>query len=165
MAENTGKENKDKGAVQGTGTHPENSPQQQTQSEPLEMEFDVPNPLQEMIDSNNAVLESNQAVIDSNNAVLEAIAQFNENAEKVVKDIISEAKAVGNPEKEQTATTTPAVEVKINKKAKYVVAKGRAFHSSVSGGQVGEGVDVSGLEPDRLKALIAQGIAVEDTED
>lgn len=165
MAENTGKENKDKGAVQGTGTHPENSPQQQTQSGSLEMEFDVPNPLQVVIDSNNAVLESNQKVIDSNNAVLEAIAQFNENAEKVVKGIISEAKAVGSSAKDQTATLTPAVDVKINKKAKYVVAKGKAFHSSVSGGLVGEGVDVSGLEPDRLKSLIAQGIAVEDSED
>lgn len=74
-------------------------------------------------------------------------------------------KKEGNNAKEQTATPSPITDVKINKKAKYVVAKGRAFHSSVSGGLVGEGVDVSGLEPDRLKTLIAQGIAVEESED
>lgn len=166
MADNTeNKANKDTGAAQGAGTHPENSPQRQTQSGPLEIELDVPNPFKEVIDSNNAVLESNQKVLDSNNAVLEAIGQFNENAENVVKNIIVEAKAVGSTSDQQTAPVQSTVEVKINKKAKYVVAKGKSFHSSVSNSLVGEGVDVSGLESERLKVLIANGIAVEESED
>lgn len=116
----------------------------------------------DLIDSNNAVLESNQSVVDSNNAVLEAINAFNNNAETVVKDIIAEAKNTG------TESVKPVkkdvVEVKVNKKAKYVVAEGRKFQSAVSGTIVTSGTDVTGLETARLESLIAQGIVVEKSD-
>lgn len=89
--------------------------------------------------------------------VLEAIGQFNENAEHVVKDIIAEAKSV-TPAKVENKEI-PAV--KINKKAKYVVAKGQKFQSAVSGSMITEGTDVTGFESERLQKLLAQGIVVE----
>lgn len=107
------------------------------------------------------VLESNQAVIDSNNAVIAAIEAFNENAKDVVSDILVAAKGG----KSEIANKPKAIEVSINKKATYVVAKGKKFHSSVSGSIVKEGTVLNGLETERLKSLIAQGIAVEKTED
>ncbi|MGA6117430.1 hypothetical protein [Sphingobacterium anhuiense] len=116
----------------------------------------------DLTDSNNAVLQSNQAVVDSNNAVLEAIIAFNNNAETVVKGIVAEAKNAG------TETVKPVkkdvVEVKVNKKAQYVVAEGRKFHSAVSDTIVTSGTDVTGLETARLESLIAQGIVVEKSE-
>jgi len=108
------------------------------------------------------ILDSNQAVIDSNNAVLESIQLFNENAKGVVEDILKAAKSDARVEK---AEKLKPVEVSINKKATYVVAKGKKFQSSVSGSIVEEGTELNGLETERLKSLITQGIAVEKVED
>ena len=97
------------------------------------------------------------------NAVLTAIGEFNENAANVVKDILAEAK--GNPNNEpQKPKQSNTPSIKINKKAKYVVAQGKSFHSSVSGSLVKEGTDISGLENDRLEKLIVLGIAVEKSD-
>lgn len=145
------KEVKDAGAAQGAATNPAELSQETAQGGELTVEVEAPKWAVELTDVCSKVLD--------------AIAQFNANAETVVKDIIAEAKAEGSAQKPQEKVATTVVDVKINKKAKYVVAKGKAFHSTLSNGLVGEGTDVSGLEPDRLKALIAQGIAVEVSED
>lgn len=102
---------------------------------------------------------------DTCNQVLAAIDRFNENASRVVKDIIDEAKDNGSKGSKSITTSNPSPAVKINKKAKYVVAKGKAFHSSVSGAIVKEGTDITGLETERLEKLIAHGIAVEKSEE
>lgn len=107
------------------------------------------------------VLESNQAVIESNNAVLSAIESFNENAKDVVAVILASAKGGGIEKSEKTKV----VEISINKKATYVVAKGKKFQSSVTGEIITEGTELNGLETERLKSLVAQGIAVEKSED
>lgn len=97
-------------------------------------------------------------------AVLTAIGQFNENAANVVKDIIAEAKGEANTPSEKPKVQSSA-SVKINKKAKYVVANGKSFYSSVSGSVVVEGTDITGLETERLEKLLALGIAVEKSEE
>ncbi|TDQ79581.1 hypothetical protein [Sphingobacterium yanglingense] len=109
------------------------------------------------------LIESNNAVIESNNAVVLAVESFNENASRVVREVLEEARLVGSTKPVNTAK--PKAEITINKKATYVVAKGKKFQSSVSGNIVEEGTELNGLETERLRSLIAQGIAVEKSED
>lgn len=105
------------------------------------------------------VQASNQAVLDSNKAVLTAISDFNQNASTVVRDIMKEAYKAGSSASNEAEKKAP--EVKVNKKAKYEVAKGKRFQSSVTGSMVEAGSDVSDLSADMLQSLLSQGIIKE----
>ncbi|PPK98979.1 hypothetical protein [Parapedobacter indicus] len=103
----------------------------------------------------NQIIESNQRVIDSNNEVIEAIKSFNDNAKDVVRDILHSANG-----KVETEEKKP--EVVLNRKAKYVVASGKRFADKESGGIIREaGFDVSSFSPERLRNLLSQGIIEE----
>jgi len=129
----------------------------------VEQENDSSKELNALIESHKEVIESNNAVIESNNEVIAAVASFRENASRVVKEIMQEAQSNGTSELKNVAK--PSAEISINKKATYVVAKGKKFQSSVSGEMITEGTELNGFETERLKSLIAQGIAVEKSED
>lgn len=119
--------------------------QKETQTGPLIMEVEVPQWAVEL-------KELCQQVID-------AIGQFNENAEKVVRDIIQEAKSVGQGKAEKPEQTAPIV--KINKKARYVVAPKGKIMSNATGAVLTEGADVTDFDAERLVNLIAQGVVIE----
>ncbi len=93
----------------------------------------------------NQILESNQRVIDSNNGVIEAVKAFGE-----PKSFL-QAK---EPEKKP--------EVVVNRKAKYVVGKGKKFADKEAGGVIREaGYEVSKFSPERLENLLSQGLIEE----
>lgn len=96
-----------------------------------------------------ALLESNQAVIDSNNELIESIEDL-KSFSKGEKSELSRESVGANPD------------VKLNKKAKYVVREGKKFvdidNPSIS---YAGGDDVSKLKDDRLLNLLSQGIIEE----
>lgn len=161
-----------------------------SEDKPLNLEVEAPDWLQGFSDGIATMIESNAKVLESNAEILNAITAFNENASTVVKQIMEEAKGSGGEAQafDVDALTSsfeavvkkalaPSIQggfngkqaekpfVQIKKKAKYVVAKGQKFYSTGSETMVEEGTDVTGLEPERLASLIAQGIAVEKPEE
>lgn len=108
------------------------------------------------------LLASNQAVIESNQTVIQKIDEFNEGASDVVREIVETATASGEGKLETKKPEQPKSEVKVNKKAKYVVRKGKRFASKENPAIIyGEGDDVTGLATKRLQTLLERGIIEE----
>jgi len=114
----------------------------------------------------NELLASNQAVIDSNNAVVEAVKVFEDKASDIVNEVIATAKnSAANPNVSQSAPVVKLPE--IDSDATYIVAKGKTFEDKENPGRYfSAGDDVTDLDNERLKNLLSQGIIVvaEETE-
>ncbi|SMC53201.1 hypothetical protein [Pedobacter nyackensis] len=106
------------------------------------------------------IIDSNQTVLDSNNKVLAGLESFKEHATSFVEDIIekSTARAEGGP----VMTGKPAKEKEVDLFASYVVAEGKSFRDSKDFSKVYESGDpIEGLNEDRLKNLLNQGLIEE----
>lgn len=112
------------------------------QGEETLLEADVPEWVEEL-------LESNQAVVDSNNTLIEALGNFKCSG--------------GSGEAKQNATPeTPAKREKVKAKAQYVVREGKAFVNKHDRSKVYVGgEEVSDLDKERLQNLLDQGIIEE----
>lgn len=106
----------------------------------------------------NELLESNKATQESNQAVIDAIGEFKESAGDVVKDIFSKAKQASATTNSSVVPQVPVpVEVELNPKAKYVVAKGQSFGDRADLSIVyNAGDSVDHLEPEVLKSLLSR---------
>jgi hypothetical protein len=123
----------------------------------------------ELLESNQAVLESNaqyleshNSVLESNQAVIEAVAAFKESANELIEQIGSAAA----PAIQETAVKI-ATAPQFNPNADYEVAGGKEFRAPNDFTTIHkEGENVNHLGAEKLKSLLAQGLVVEvDLED
>lgn len=107
------------------------------------------------------LMESNQAVIDSNNEVIESIGEFKEGATDLVEEIFK-AYEGGTSEPKMEKLKSVKQPVKVNAKAKYVVCEGKRFADKDNPSFIYEaGHNVSKLATERLQSLLEQGIIEE----
>jgi hypothetical protein len=129
------------------------------------LEAQTPEWVAELLESNQAVMESNaqyleshNSVLESNQAVIDAVAAFKESANELIEQIGSAA----TPAIQETAEKIAAAP-EFNPDADYVVADGKSFadkHDMTK--KYNEGDDVTHLGEDRLKSLLELGLIVED---
>lgn len=117
-----------------------------------DMEDEIPQWVETLLASNDAVLESNEKLVQSNKSVIDAMDHFAEKGSESIKGIGSDDSQVVSKE-----------EIYFDEDATYVVASGKIlvdkYDTSV---RYNEGDDVTELGEERIKALLAQGIVKED---
>lgn len=107
------------------------------------------------------LLEANQAVIESNNEVIASIGEFKEGATDLVEDIVK-LHQEGNPDAIVSLPKTAKYSVKVKPETKYVVCKGKKFADKDDPSFIYEaGHNVSKLATERLQTLLEQGIIEE----
>ncbi|MXV16835.1 hypothetical protein [Hufsiella ginkgonis] len=108
------------------------------------------------------ILQSNQAVVDSNEKVIAAIESFKEHSgefiHELVKEFTNSAKAGSGDIAQETIKRT---ELEVKARAKYVVSDGKGFVDKEKDRQFNSGDHVTGLNSDRLKILLNQGVIQE----
>lgn len=103
-----------------------------------------------------AILDSNAALMASNEAVIAGLESFKEHAADFVEEIAEKASAGSGSE---PSKPKQAKEVQVDITAEYVVAEGKSFRDKNNiSKEFKSGESVSGLDEDRLKNLLNQGL-------